>query len=101
MSTWFSASAVIPQLELVWSLTATSKAWLTIAVQLGFVAGALVSASLNIADLIAPRFVIAAGGIGAGAANLALVVADSRRPASPSGSSPDFAWRGCIRPPSS
>ena len=76
MSTWFSASAVIPQLELVWSLTATSKAWLTIAVQLGFVAGALVSASLNIADLIAPRFVIAAGGIGAGAANLGLVVAD-------------------------
>lgn len=76
MSTWFSASAVIPQLEGVWELTPTTKAWLTIAVQLGFVAGALVSAALNLADLIAPRFVIAGGGIGAGIANLALVGAD-------------------------
>lgn len=76
MSTWFSASAVIPQLELVWDLTPTTKAWLTIAVQLGFVAGALVSAALNLADLIAPRFVIAGGGIGAGVANILLVTAD-------------------------
>lgn len=76
MSTWFSASAVIPQLELVWDLTPTTKAWLTIAVQLGFVAGALVSAALNLADLIAPRFVIAGGGIGAGLANILLVTAD-------------------------
>lgn len=76
MSTWFSASAVIPQLELVWDLTPTTKAWLTIAVQLGFVAGALVSAALNLADLIAPRLVIAGGGIGAGVANLLLVTTD-------------------------
>lgn len=76
MSTWFSASAVIPQLELVWDLTPTTKAWLTIAVQLGFVAGALVSAALNLADLIAPRFVIAGGAIGAGVANLLLVTTD-------------------------
>lgn len=73
MSTWFSASAVVPQLELVWELTATTKAWLTIAVQLGFVAGALVSAALNLADRISPRFVILAGGVGAGLANLLLL----------------------------
>ena len=44
MTTWFSASAVVPQLRDDWGLGDTAAAWLTIAVQLGFVAGALVSA---------------------------------------------------------
>ena len=35
MTTWFSASAVIPQLRVEWDLSATAAAWLTIAVQLG------------------------------------------------------------------
>src|SRR5687768_4037893 len=43
MSTWFSASAVLPQLRAEWQLGTTAGAWLTIAVQLGFVAGALFS----------------------------------------------------------
>jgi MFS family permease len=77
MSTWFSASAVIPQLEALWNLTPTSKAWLTIAVQLGFVAGALVSGALNLADRVPPRLVILAGGLGAAAANLLLVQVES------------------------
>jgi MFS family permease len=76
MSTWFSASAVVPQLENVWNLTATGKAWLTIAVQLGFVAGALVSGAMNVSDRVPARFVILAGGLGAGVANLLLVQAD-------------------------
>jgi MFS family permease len=76
MSTWFSASAVVPQLEEVWGLTATSKAWLTIAVQLGFVAGALVSAVLNVSDRVPPRLVIFAGGLGAAIANGFLVLVD-------------------------
>jgi len=37
MTTWFSASAVIPQLREEWELSANAAAWLTIAVQLGFV----------------------------------------------------------------
>src|SRR5206468_9823331 len=37
MTTWFSASAVIPQLQDSWHLSSTTRAWLTIAVQLGFV----------------------------------------------------------------
>lgn len=76
MSTWFSASAVIPQLQDVWDLSSTSKAWLTIAVQVGFVAGALVSAGSNLSDRIPPRLVILAGGFGAGFANLLLVTVD-------------------------
>jgi MFS family permease len=76
MSTWFSASAVVPQLDVEWGLSSTAKAWLTIAVQLGFVTGAITSAILNVADLIQPRFVILMGSVGAALANVLLVVAD-------------------------
>jgi MFS family permease len=74
MTTWFSASAVVPQLRAEWDLSPTSSAWLTIAVQLGFVAGAVVSSVFNIADLVAPRHVILVGAFGAAAVNAALVV---------------------------
>jgi MFS family permease len=47
---WFSASAVIPQLDGAWQLDGNQRAWLTMSVQLGFVAGALISAVLNLAD---------------------------------------------------
>ncbi len=43
MTTWFSATAVIPQLRVQWELSDSAAAWLTIAVQLGFVCGALIS----------------------------------------------------------
>jgi MFS family permease len=75
MSTWFSASAVIPQLKEVWHLRASASAWLTIAVQLGFVSGAVVSSLLNLADIVLPRHVILGGAVGAAAANLLLAVA--------------------------
>ena len=74
MTTWFSASAVVPQLRDEWGLGDTAAAWLTIAVQLGFVTGALVSALLNIADMVAPRVVILTGAAGAAAANALLGV---------------------------
>ena len=73
MSTWFSATAVVPQLTDVWDLSSSQKAWLTIAVQLGFVAGALVSAVFNVADRVRPQVLILAGCVGAGLANLGLV----------------------------
>ncbi|MCP3917659.1 MAG: MFS transporter [bacterium] len=52
MSLWFSASAVVPQLEAEWALDATSRAWLTMSVQLGFVAGALASAITSLSDRV-------------------------------------------------
>ena len=76
MSPWFSATAVIPQLRVEWELTGNAAAWLTIAVQLGFVAGALLSSVGNVADVLPPRLVILAGSLGAAAANLAVVAAD-------------------------
>jgi MFS family permease len=70
MTTWFSASAVIPQLREEWALSTGAAAWLTISVQIGFVAGALTSALLNLPDVVAPRHVILGGAAGAAAANL-------------------------------
>lgn len=55
MATWFSASAVIPSLTSAWELNDAGQAWLTMAVQIGFVIGALGSAILNLADRIPAR----------------------------------------------
>jgi MFS family permease len=55
MSLWFSASAVVPALKTEWQLDDSTAGWLTIAVQLGFVAGTLVSAFLNLPDIIKTR----------------------------------------------
>jgi MFS family permease len=76
MTTWFSATAVVPQLRAEWDLGNTAAAWLTIAVQVGFVAGAVLGSALSIADVFPPRVVILVGSIGAAAANALLVAAD-------------------------
>ncbi len=58
MGLWFSASAVVPQLTAEWGLEEAGRSWLTMSVQVGFVAGALTSAVLTMADRIsAPRLV--------------------------------------------
>ena len=75
MSTWFSASAVIPQLRVQWDLSDSAAAWLTIAVQLGFVFGALISSLVNLSDVVSPRHVILGGAIGAAIVNGLLVIA--------------------------
>jgi len=55
MSLWFSGSAVVPALTKEWSLSAGAANWLTLSVQLGFVAGTLLSALLNLPDIISSR----------------------------------------------
>ena len=57
MSTWFSATAVVPQLRQEWDLSRGEASWLTIAVQLGFVVGALLSSVGNVSDVLPPRLV--------------------------------------------
>ena len=76
MSTWFSATAVIPQLRETWDLSSGEAAWLTIAVQLGFVTGALVSAVGTLADIFSSRWVIVGGAVGAALANLGLAITE-------------------------
>src|SRR6056297_2297658 len=72
MTLWFSGTAVGPELAAAWNLSSAETAWLTNAVQLGFVVGALLSASLTIADVIRPRYLFA-GCAFAGAAATALI----------------------------
>lgn len=50
MSVWFSTAAVVPSLIASWRISSGDASWLTSAVQVGFVAGALISATLNLTD---------------------------------------------------
>ncbi len=59
MALWFSASAVAPELSVAWGLSRSQAAWLTNSVQLGFVAGALLSAVLTLSDVVSPRRLVA------------------------------------------
>lgn len=77
MSLWFSASAVAPALADHWNLTAARTAWLTMAVQLGFVTGALLSALLNLPDLFPPRIIFALGALAGAAFNAAIPALDA------------------------
>ena len=55
MSLWFSGSAVVPALTKEWNLSAGAASWLTLSVQLGFVAGTLLSALGNLPDIVSSR----------------------------------------------
>src|SRR5438045_22480 len=72
MALWFSASAVVPQLTVEWQLTDGQKAWITMSVQIGFVAGALLSAVLNLADRVPAQRLFAISAIIGAAANAAI-----------------------------
>lgn len=76
MSVWFSASFVAPQLVQVWNLSPGGSSMLTIAVQLGFVIGALASAATGLADAVAPPRLMCVGAAGAALANMGLLWAD-------------------------
>lgn len=75
MAPWFSASAVAPTLADVWQLSPASTAWLTISVQLGFVAGALVSAVLTLPDRLSARRLVAGSATIAALATLGVAAA--------------------------
>jgi MFS family permease len=73
MTTWFSATAITPELVLRWHLSAGQVAWLTNAVQLGFVTGALLSSLVSLPDLVPLRKLMGVSALVAAAANLCLL----------------------------
>ena len=73
LSVWFSANAIAPALEAERGYSQDDLAWLTMAVQLGFVAGTLIIALTNLADLINTRTLFAVCSVLAGVVNAALV----------------------------
>jgi MFS family permease len=72
MTLWFSATAAAPRISRDLGLSVTESAWMTIAVQGGFVVGTLASALLNLADVFNARRLFAAGCAAGGAANAAI-----------------------------
>lgn len=77
LAVWFSMSAVVPGLRDDWGLTAGGAVWLTASVQFGFVAGAVASTALNLADRVPPQRLLAASAAAAAACTVALaLVAD-------------------------
>jgi MFS family permease len=72
MGVWFSASAVAPALARAWDLGDAGRSWLTMSVQGGFVAGALLSALLNLSDRVAPHLLFAWSAIAASVATTAI-----------------------------
>lgn len=75
MTLWFSATAVTPSLIDEFSIPPGRAAWLTMAVQAGFVAGTLLSAVANLADILNARVLMFGGSIVGALANAAVVVA--------------------------
>jgi MFS family permease len=75
MSLWFVSAAVLPDMLRETALSHARHAALSSGVQFGFVAGALGSAVLGLADRFDPRRVFAASAIAAALVNAVLLVA--------------------------
>lgn len=74
MSLWFMTAAVLPNMAAEAGLGTARLAWLSSAVQAGFVAGSLLFALTGIPDRIDPRRVFAICAVGTAAANAGLLV---------------------------
>jgi len=73
LTVWFSTNAIAPALETEKGFSTSDIAWLTIAVQIGFVIGAMLIAFTNVADVVNTRKVFAVSALLAGLFNAALV----------------------------
>jgi MFS family permease len=75
LTLWFSATAAAPALAREFAITGAGVAWLTMAVQAGFVAGTLMSALFNLPDVLNARRLFAAGCLAGAVANAAITLA--------------------------
>ncbi len=76
MSLWFVSAAILPEMIQESAISPSRQAALSSSVQLGFVAGALISAILGVADRYDPRRVFAISAVCAALANAVLLVAE-------------------------
>jgi MFS family permease len=98
MTLWFSATAVSPMLVNEFRMSSEQAAWLTMAVQAGFVVGTLGSAVANLADVLNARVLLFLGSLAGALANAAVLTAQSGEAV--------IAWRfltgmalACVYPP--
>ncbi len=98
MSVWFAATAVAPELRTRLVLSGSESAWLTSAVQLGFVVGTLIAAVLNLSDILPLRWYVAGCAVLAALANIMLIPAHSFVPAIASRAATGMALAGVYPP---
>jgi MFS family permease len=98
MTLWFSATAVTPVLVHEFRMSAEGAAWLTMAVQAGFVVGTLGSAVANLADILNARVLLFLGSLAGAMTNAGVLSAESGEAV--------IAWRfltgvalACVYPP--
>src|SRR5688500_8762254 len=77
MGPWFAASASAAAMERELGLSVAQAAWLTMMVQLGFVAGTLAIAATGAADAFSAPRLMAAGGVLAAVSTAALAYVDA------------------------
>jgi len=75
MTLWFSATAANAPIVAEFHLSPGDTAWLTMAVQGGFVLGTLISAVLNLPDVLSARQLFFIGCVAGALANAGLVIA--------------------------
>ena len=73
LTLWFSAAAIAPQLRNEWGLSFGESSWLTLAVQIGFVAGAFTIAVSGLADSIAARKLFTFAALVGAVSNVAVI----------------------------
>jgi len=74
MTSWFSATAITPELRDTWKLSGPFLVWLTNGVQIGFVIGAIALSLVNLPDIIRPNRLMAASAAMAAFANASLLL---------------------------
>jgi MFS family permease len=77
MTLWFSATAAAPAIVGEFGMRGGGLAWLTMAVQAGFVAGTLLTAITNVADAVNSRRLFASGCVAGALVNGAIAFAPS------------------------
>ncbi len=74
LTTWFSATAVTPELVEAWALSPAEAGWLTNAVQVGFVLGALGSSLVALSDRVSLTWLMGWASVVAALANAGLLL---------------------------
>ncbi len=74
LTTWFSATAITPELKREWHLSPFILSWLTNGVQIGFVCGALAASLVNLPDMVRLNRLMALAALSAAVANAFLLL---------------------------
>ena len=73
-ATWFSATAITPELAKTWEMSASAQGWLANMVQIGFVLGVVLGSLVNLPDLVRLNKLIGICAVLAGFFNLTLLI---------------------------